>query len=107
MAFLNPDGSVRQLTEGFGSAAFPDVNTEEVIPPPELGFTALRVTKVARGLWRSHPQTVQPGFHRQQEARSAPPQIHRRWHANLVLPYLAIQRSSGKLLQAGQAVDGA
>lgn len=39
-------GSVRQLTEGFRSLAFPDVNTEDVIPPPELGFTALRVTKV-------------------------------------------------------------
>lgn len=46
MVFLNPDGSVRQVTEGFGSPAFPDVNTEDVTPPPELGFTAMRVTKV-------------------------------------------------------------
>lgn len=47
MVFLNPDGSVRQVTEGFGSPAFPDVNTEDVTPPPELDFiTAMRVTKV-------------------------------------------------------------
>ena len=46
MVFLNPDGSVRQLTEGFGSPAFPDVNIEDVKPPAELGFTAMRVTRV-------------------------------------------------------------
>ncbi len=33
MVFLNPDGSVRQVTEGFGSPAFPDVNTEDVMAP--------------------------------------------------------------------------
>ena len=57
MVFLNPDGSVRLLTEGFGSPAFPEVNTEDIIPPPELGFTALRVTKVA-------PDAVEMTFER-------------------------------------------